>query len=170
MTVNYRPFREKPTISFLPAPCLPPVVEVRSGPMPKPKRAKRAGIPTVSDYMSTDVRSIGAGASLRDAGRLLQKFKVGSLLVDDSRRYVGIITERDLTRRAVAKGLDPLTTQVKACMSRPILSIEDTEPLSAAMELMRESGVRHLAVTEDETIIGILSVSDLLRYFSTNSR
>jgi CBS domain-containing protein len=119
--------------------------------------------------MSPDVRSIAAGASLRDAGRLLQKFKVGSLLVDDSRQYVGIITERDLTRRAVAKGLDPTTTPVKACMSKPILSIEDTEPLSAAMELMRESGVRHLAVTEDETIIGILSVSDLLRYFSRNS-
>jgi CBS domain-containing protein len=137
--------------------------------MPKTKKNKRSAEPAVSEFMSTDVRSIAAGASLRDAGRLLQKFKVGSLLVDDSRQYVGIITERDLTRRAVAKGLDPLTTPVKACMSKPILSIEDSEPLSAAMELMRQSGVRHLAVTEDETIIGILSVSDLLRYYSKNA-
>ena len=136
--------------------------------MPKPRKQSKNAVVRVSDYMSTDVRSTAASASLRDAGKLLQKFKVGSLLVDDSRRYVGIITERDLTRRAVARGLDPTTTPVKACMSKPILSIEDTEPLSVAMELMRAKGVRHLAVTEDETIIGILSVSDLLRYYSNS--
>jgi CBS domain-containing protein len=126
---------------------------------------------TVSDYMSTDVRSIGHTATLKDAGKLLHKFKVGSLLVDDSRHYVGIITERDLTRRAVARGLDPTTTTVKSCMSRPIITIEDSEPIEEAVRLMKDHGVRHLAVTEDETIIGVLSVSDILRYYaSTDGR
>lgn len=132
------------------------------------KRSRKAGKPAirVADYMSSEVRSIKVDATLREAGRLLQKLKVGSLLVDDGRRYIGIITDTDLSRKAVARGLDPNTTTVKTCMSRPILTIEDDEPLEAAVKLMRDNGVRHLAITEDRTIIGILSVSDLLRYYS----
>jgi CBS domain-containing protein len=51
-------------------------------------------------------------------------------------------------------------------MSRPIISVEDNQPLSDAVKLMKNKGIRHLAVTQDNTIIGILSVSDLLRYYS----
>ncbi|HJU05331.1 MAG TPA: CBS domain-containing protein [Nitrospiraceae bacterium] len=127
--------------------------------------AKRRSVPRVADYMSPDVRSIAVSATLKQAGRMLQKFKVGSLLVDDNRRYIGIITDTDLSRKAVARALDPSTTLVKTCMSHPIISIEDSEPITEAVKLMKESGVRHLAITEDRTIIGILSVSDVLRYY-----
>jgi signal-transduction protein with cAMP-binding, CBS, and nucleotidyltransferase domain len=120
----------------------------------------------VAEYMSHEVRSIAANATIKDAGRLLQKLKVGSLLVDDNRRYIGIITDTDLSRKAVARGLDPNTTTIKTCMSKPVLTIEDDEAMEAAVKMMKENGVRHLAVTEDRTIIGVLSVSDLLRYYS----
>ena len=121
--------------------------------------------PKVSDYMSEEIRSIHLEASLKEAGKLLQRHKVGSLLVDDGRRYVGIITDTDLSRKAVAQGLDA-TLPVKRCMSKPIISIEDNQPLVDAVKLMKSKGIRHLAVTQDNTIIGILSVSDLLRYYS----
>ncbi|MBM4132901.1 MAG: CBS domain-containing protein [Nitrospira sp.] len=120
----------------------------------------------VADYMSTDVRSVHKDASLKEAGRLLSKWKVGSLLVDDHRRYIGIITDTDLSRKGVGRGLDPNKTSVEACMSKPVLSIEDSEPLVAAIALMKAKGVRHLATTEDATIIGVLSVSDVLRAYS----
>ncbi|MGH7209287.1 MAG: CBS domain-containing protein [Nitrospiraceae bacterium] len=120
----------------------------------------------VADYMSDDIRSIHLGASLKEAGRLLQKWRVGSLLVDDGLRYVGIITDTDLSRKGVARGLDPTATTVKACMNKPVISIEDSEPLPAAVSLMKEKAIRHLAVTQDETIIGVLSVADILRYYS----
>jgi signal-transduction protein with cAMP-binding, CBS, and nucleotidyltransferase domain len=119
----------------------------------------------VADYMSHDVRSVHKDAPLKEAGRLLQKWKVGSLLVDDGSRYLGIITDTDLSRRAVAKGLDPNTTAVKSCMSKPVISIEDDEPLAAAIALMKQKAIRHVAVTEDGTIIGVLSVSDILRAY-----
>lgn len=120
----------------------------------------------VADYMSHDVRSVHKDAPIKEAGRLLQKWKVGSLLVDDGARYVGIITDTDLSRKAVAKGLDPNTTAVKACMSKPVISIEDDEPLAAAIGLMKRKAIRHVAVTEDGTIIGVLSVSDILRAYA----
>ena len=130
------------------------------------KSVKGIAAVRVAEYMSPEVRSIAASATIKDAGRLLQKLKVGSLLVDDNRRYIGIITDTDLSRKAVARGLDPNTTPIKTCMSKPVLTIEDDEPLEAAVKLMKDNGVRHLAVTEDRTIIGVLSVSDLLRYYS----
>lgn len=120
----------------------------------------------VADYMSNDVRSVHKDAPLKEAGRLLQKWKVGSLLVDDGSRYLGIITDTDLSRKAVAKGLDPNTTTVKSCMSKPVISIEDDEPLAMAIALMKKKAIRHIAVTEDGTIIGVLSVSDILRAYS----
>lgn len=143
------------------------LVEARSG---VASRGAGGGSPLagarVADYMSTDVRSVHKDASLKEAGRLLSKWKVGSLLVDDHRRYIGIITDTDLSRKGVGRGLDPNKTPVEACMSKPVLSIEDSEPLVTAIALMKAKGVRHLATTEDATIIGVLSVSDVLRAYS----
>lgn len=134
-----------------------------------PSASKRSGAlagATVADYMSKDVRSVHRDASLKEAGRLLSKWRVGSLLVDDDRRYIGIITDTDLSRKGVGRGLDPSTTPVKACMSKPVITIEDSEPLATAVTLMKAKGIRHIAVTEDETIIGVLSVSDILRAYT----
>lgn len=117
----------------------------------------------VEAYMSHEVRSIHRAATIKEAGRLLQKYRVGSLMVDDGSRYIGIVTDSDLSRKAVAKGLDPNTTTVLACMSRSPVTIEEDESLSDAMALMKTKGIRHLPVTADGTIIGVLSVSDLLR-------
>jgi CBS domain-containing protein len=135
----------------------------------RPSASKRSGAlagATVADYMSKDVRSVHRDASLKEAGRLLSKWKVGSLLVDDDRRYIGIITDTDLSRKGVGRGLDPNTTPVKACMSKPVITIEDSEPLATAVALMKAKGIRHIAVTEDETIVGVLSVSDILRAYT----
>ncbi len=131
-------------------------------------RAGRSPLATacVADYMSHDVRSVHKDAPLKEAGRLLQKWKVGSLLVDDGSRYLGIITDTDLSRKAVAKGMDPNTAAVKSCMSKPVISIEDDELLATAIALMKKKAIRHIAVTEDGTIIGVLSVSDILRAYA----
>jgi CBS domain-containing protein len=121
---------------------------------------------TVAEYMTQEVRSVRWDATLKDAGKLLHKYKIGLLFVDDDKRYVGVISESGLSRNAVAKGLDPNTTLVKAVMSRKIVSIEDNEPIIEAVKLMKEHGIRHLAVTENETVVGIISISDIVRYYS----
>ena len=129
------------------------------------RQADRKGneLAKVQAYMSRDVRSIHCAATIKEAGKMLQKYKVDSLIVDDGARYIGIITDSDLTRKVVAKGLDPNTITVAACMSRSVVTIEEDELLSAAVSLMRKHTIRHLPVTADGTIIGVLSASDLLR-------
>ncbi len=130
------------------------------------RRYIRATGGRVSDYMSREARSIDIDATMQDAGKLLQKLKVGSLLVQDLHQYVGIVTDTDLSRRGVARGLDPSSTPVTKCMSEPIITIEEREPMTAAISLMKERAVRHLAVTIAGSITGVLSVADILRYYA----
>jgi CBS domain-containing protein len=120
----------------------------------------------VETYMSRDVPSIHRTATIKEAGLLLLKHKAGSLMVDDGSRYIGIVTESDLSRKAVAKGLDPNSTTVMSCMSKAVTTIEEDEPITEAVALMKKQGIRHLPVTADGTIIGVLSVTDLLRAFT----
>jgi len=120
----------------------------------------------IADYMSTTIRSVDIDATLKEAGGLLERWRVGSLLVRNGSRYIGIVTDTDLSRKAVAKGLDPSTTTVNTCMTKPLISLPQTEGMSTAIELMKEHGIRHLVVTEGERVIGVLSVSGVVRYYA----
>jgi CBS domain-containing protein len=105
-------------------------------------------------------------ATLREAGRVMQKWKTGSLLVTDSQTYVGCITDSALARDVVANGLDANTTSVQACVRKPLVAIRGDRPLIEAVRLMKEQATRHLAVAQDDEIIGVISVSNILRYYS----
>ena len=96
----------------------------------------------------------------------MQSWKVGSLLIEGAEEFIGSITETELSREVVAHGVDPATTTVKTCMREPILTIETSEPVVAAVRVMKEKATRHLCVTESGKIIGLISVSDILRYYS----
>ncbi len=130
------------------------------------ERIKTATGPQVTDYMSKTVHSIYMDATLREAGLLLQKQKIGSLLVKGVEHFIGSITETELTREVLAGGVDSSTTRVKTCMREPIITIESSDPLVEAVRLMKEKATRHLAVTEKSEIVGVISTSDILRYYS----
>lgn len=122
--------------------------------------------PQIAEHMTSDIRSVPADVTLKEASRLMQKWKIGSLLVADGHYYVGFITDTDLAREVVAEGIDPATTPVKLCMRKPPVTIEGSQPIIEAVRLMKEKATRHLAVTQDGTIVGVLSVSNILRYYS----
>ncbi len=122
--------------------------------------------PQIAEHMSTEVRDVSQDASLRQAAQLMQQWKMGSLLVTNSQSYVGIITDSALTREVVAKGLDPNTTVVKTCMRSPVATIEGDRSIIDAVRMMKERATRHLAVTQDGQIMGVISVSNILRYYS----
>lgn len=140
-------------------------LEARRAIEPKKVRHVLTG-PQVSEHMSADLRSVPQTASLREAGQLMQKWKTGSLLVTDKESYVGFITDSVLARDVVANGLDPNTTAVQSCVRTPLVSIHGDRPLIEAVRLMKEQATRHLAVAQDGQIIGVISVSNILRYYS----
>ena len=122
--------------------------------------------PQVAEHMSFEIRNVSQDVSLREAGQLMQQWKLGSLLVTDRKSYVGFVTDSILAREVVAKGLDPNTTVVKACMRMPVVTIEGDRPIIDAVRMMKEQATRYLAVTQDGAIIGVISVSNVLRYYS----
>lgn len=143
-------------------------LEARRAAQPKGTKAIRQTLtgPQVAEHMTTEVRSLSQDASLREAGQRMQQWKLGSLLLTDEQRYVGFITDSMLAREVVARGVDPHTTQVKSCMRTPIVSIPGDRPIIDAVRLMKEQATRHVAVTQDGLIIGVISVSNILRYYS----
>ena len=142
-------------------------LEARRSAGPKKSKIGRTLIgPQIAEHMSSEVRSLSEDDSLRKAGQLMQQWKLGSLLVTDRQSYVGVITDSLLAREVVAKGLDPNATVVKTCMRAPVATIEGDRPIIDAVRMMKERATRHLAVTQDGQIIGVISVSNILRYYS----
>jgi len=115
--------------------------------------------------MSRNLRTVGPAATLADAARLMREAKVGALFVVDQETYVGVVSETDLVRKAMAQGLDPAQARVQSIMSSPVIAIEIDRSIHEASDLMADKGIRHLAVTQDGQIVGMISVRGLLRYF-----
>lgn len=115
--------------------------------------------------MSREIRAIGPDATLREAANLMRDTHVGALLVGSPGAYAGVVSETDLVRKALAGGLDPERERVRAVMSAPLITIEIDRSAHEASDLMAERGIRHLAITRDGEIVGVISVRDLLRYF-----
>jgi len=124
---------------------------------------------TVGQLMTREVSSIGEESSIQEAAKFMQANRIGSLLVEKNAQYIGIITETDVVR-AVAEGPDVTEITVQGVMSSPILSVDRNLSPQYARDLMADRRIRHLAVTEEEKIVGIISVRDLLAYFKTVSK
>jgi signal-transduction protein with cAMP-binding, CBS, and nucleotidyltransferase domain len=115
--------------------------------------------------MNREIKSIPPDATLVDVAKRMRDERVGSLLVRRGEDYVGIVSESDLVRRGIADERDLVRTTVELVMTRPIISIDVKKTAEDANALMSEKAIRHLAVTENDRIIGVLSVRDLLIYF-----
>ena len=115
--------------------------------------------------MNRDIRTIGPDATLAEAAGLMRDSRVGALLVSGQGAYLGVVTETDLVRKAMAGGLDLTHERVQKVMSSPLITIEIDRSAHEASDLMAEKGIRHLAITQDGQVVGIISVRDLLRYF-----
>ena len=115
--------------------------------------------------MKKEIEQISPQATLREAARRIRDKRIGSLFVGEGDRQIGVISEADFVRRALAEGLDPDSTRVESIMSRPIISIDIDKNAKEANDLMATKGVRHLAITDRGKIVGIISVRDLVICF-----
>ncbi len=115
--------------------------------------------------MKRNPRSISPEATLAEAAAMMRDTRVGAILVAEQGTFIGIVSETDLVRKAMAGQLNAAQAKVRAIMSSPVITIEQDRSAHDASDLMAEKGIRHLAVTEDGRIVGIVTVRDLLRYF-----
>jgi len=123
----------------------------------------------IGDYMTSPVLDVGPESFVKEAAQIMQSRHIGSLFVKKGDEFVGIVTENDLSHKVVAESLDPTTTKVSDIMTAPIHTLDCMEHVEKANQLMAQKKIRHLGVTKNDEIVGILSVKDLVSYFA-NSR
>jgi CBS domain-containing protein len=87
----------------------------------------------------------------------------GALLVLEGKRLVGIVSERDYARKVILKGKSSRDTQVREIMSYPVICIHPEMTVEQTMALMTEKHVRHLPVVVEETVVGVISIGDVVR-------
>lgn len=126
---------------------------------------------TVGDFMQRNLETIPPGTTLVTVAERMKEKRLGSLLVvsADAESRVpnrsGIVTETDLTRKVLAKGIDPNLTLADQIMTSPLLTIAADRPMLDASHLMETNHVRYLCVSDKDDIVGIISMRDLARHF-----
>ena len=120
---------------------------------------------TVSKIMNKHPKTVGPAVSIVSAAKKMHTARIGSLLVKKGKQLVGIVTDTDIVRRAVAtnKPLGKLT--VDKIMTSPICTIEGSQSVDDAEDMMGDLGMRHLAVTKAGEIVGVVSVRDLMWFY-----
>jgi len=116
----------------------------------------------VKKVMSTKFHTVPTSANTLTIAQIMDREDVECLLVEEAGALVGIVTDHDVVKKAVARNADLMRLSAQEIMSYPLVSIEETASLEAAHEMMGAQKVRHLLVTRNNTPVGVLSVRDLL--------
>ena len=126
---------------------------------------------TVGDFMNRYLKIIPLGTTIVEAAERMREKSLGSLLVESNGteghvfRRSGIVTETDLVRKVLAKGIDPSLAMVDQIMTSPLLTITPDRPMLDASHLMEANQIRYLCVSDKDEIVGIISMRDLVRHF-----
>lgn len=108
------------------------------------------------------LRMVGPADSVYHALQLLAQHEVGALVVLDGERMVGIVSERDYTRKVALQGRSSKETQVQEIMTPNVFCVSPSTGTRECMALMREKRFRHLPVTEGGKVLGMISIRDLM--------
>ena len=119
----------------------------------------------IGDYMNTPVLTTNPDTSAFGAIGKMFENKVGTLLVEKNGEYIGIFSKIDWMHVVLRGECDPNAVKVSSIMSSPIITVDKNETLAKASILIEENNIRHIAVTEEGKIIGMLSVNDLEKYY-----
>ena len=114
-------------------------------------------------HKGSAVWSIAPNAMVFDAIQLMADKNVGALPVVENGKLVGIISERDYTRKVILRGKSSKDTPVRDIMTQELMTVHSTDSVSECMRLMTDKRVRHLPVMEGGKMIGIVSIGDLVR-------
>ena len=109
------------------------------------------------------VWSIAPGATVFDAIALMADKNIGALPVVENDRLIGIISERDYTRKVILQGKSSQETRVEEIMTRDLVTADPNDTVADCMRVMTEERVRHLPVVKGAKMVGVLSIGDLVK-------
>lgn len=122
----------------------------------------RTGI-SVQEAMTKGLIVVKPTISLKECAEIMRKRKIGSLPIVHKNKVMGIVTDEDLVRKALAEKLNPETTQVRKIMTKKVITIAPEEDIYDALLKMNKYSLNHLPVTSKNQIIGLLTWRDILK-------
>lgn len=118
----------------------------------------------IKDIMAVNVVTMPPDASVLEVAKLMKQMDIGSIIVTDTDKPIGIITESDIVRRVTAEEKDPNNITAREIMSSPIIHVTPDLPLTDAMRVMAKGGIRRLVVLRNHSLAGIITSRDILRW------
>ena len=115
--------------------------------------------------MKKDLAIVDSKASVAEAVELMEERKIGALFVSENDEIVGVFSETDLLRKVVFKKFDPEKNEISQFMSKPIISVDWESLMLAAFLKMQKENIRHLGITRNGKIVGIISIRDVAYYY-----
>jgi signal-transduction protein with cAMP-binding, CBS, and nucleotidyltransferase domain len=109
------------------------------------------------------ITSVPSQTTVLEALKIMADQNIGSVMVMDGQQYLGIMTERDYSRKVILKGKSSTDTRVSEIMSEDFPRINPSDTIEYCMQLMSDKNIRYLPVFENDTICGIVSINDLVR-------
>jgi CBS domain-containing protein len=116
-----------------------------------------------ASVMVKKVITVDEKASVKEAANIMNQFEIGSVIATRKGKPIGIITERDLLKRIVSNGRNAEKTIVKEIMSSPLIAISPDTDLEEAAHVMFEKKIKKLIVTEQNRLVGLVSLTDIAR-------
>ncbi len=121
---------------------------------------------TVKEYMTSPILSVDNDATLKEVADFMNSHKTSVVLVRNKNHgYIGVVTDADFTHKVAVKEYSVNTTTIESIMSAPIKAVDGSIFMADANEIMCQSGIRHLAVTENGEFIGLLSAMNFFEYY-----
>lgn len=137
-----------------------------SGLYPTHKKKGHFHMDEIRYYMNETLISIDSESNALEAARRMLEQQVKSLLVDEKGKYVGLVTPSDITFKVTAEGRAPDTVKVSQIMAKPLITLESDLTMARAFLHMHKNHVRHIVVTEEKKIVGVISMNDFVAYYA----
>ena len=118
----------------------------------------------IKEVMKKNIITIPSNTLVTVAAKAMKEKNIGSIIITDNRRYIGIVTERDILYKVVAEGKNPKYILVDDIMTRSFVTIDADATLIEANEIMDKNDIRRLLVKEDNKIVGILTTREITKY------
>jgi CBS domain-containing protein len=116
---------------------------------------------TVRDVMTKDPVALSSDSSVTEAAKAMKDFRIGSVVVMEKDKPYGIVTDRDITVRAVATGSDPTKTTLAEICSHDLAAVRPDQSVEDAIQVMKSHDVKRVVVMTDSKLEGIVSLGDL---------
>ncbi|MET9365706.1 CBS domain-containing protein [Streptomyces sp. NPDC006632] len=124
----------------------------------------------VREVMTPGVAAVRPDASLQEAAQLMRAQDIRDVLVTRAGRIIGVLTDRDITVRAVAEGADPLIVSAQSVCTRPPVCVGPDDEVATALSLMRRYAVRRLPVVAQGRPLGMVSLTDAAAHLDASPR